>query len=208
VRPVSEGVVWQKPGTTREERWAATGMHGATIWMTGLPASGKSTLAAAVERRLVESGHAAYRIDGDNLRHGLNGDLGFDHASRDENVRRAGEVARLMADAGLIVVVSLISPYEGHRQAVRAIHDEHGLTFVEVWVSTPLEECEQRDPKGLYARARRGELKGMTGIDDPYEPPSAPELELRPSEHPDAVEQVIAVLRERGVLEEATARTS
>jgi adenylyl-sulfate kinase len=208
VRPVSEGVVWQTPGTTRAERWAATGMHGATIWMTGLPASGKSTLAAAVERRLVEDGRAAYRIDGDNLRHGLNGDLGFDRASRDENVRRAGEVARLMADAGLIVVVSLISPYEDHRRAVRAIHDEHDLAFVEVWVSTPLEECERRDPKGLYARARRGELKGMTGIDDPYEPPSAPELELRPAEHPDAVEQVISALQTRGVLKETTARTS
>jgi adenylyl-sulfate kinase len=201
VRPVSEGVVWQAPGTTREERWAATGMRGATIWMTGLPASGKSTLAAAVERRLIEAGHAAYRIDGDNLRHGLNGDLGFDHASRDENVRRAGEVARLMADAGLIVVVSLISPYAGHRAAARTVHQEHGLPFIEVWVSTPLEECEQRDPKGLYSRARRGELKGMTGIDDPYEPPAAPDLELRPGQDADAVDQVLAALRERGVIE-------
>ena len=202
MRPVSEGVVWQKPGTTREERWAATGLRGGTIWMTGLPASGKSTLAAAVERTLVEQGRAAYRIDGDNLRHGLNGDLGFDHASRDENVRRAGEVARLMADAGLIVVVSLISPYAGHRLAARTVHEEHGLPFVEIWVSTPLEECERRDPKGLYARARRGELKGMTGIDDPYEPPVSPDLELRPAEAPDAVEQVLALLRERGVIEE------
>jgi len=200
-RPVSEGVVWQQPGTTREERWAATGLRGATIWMTGLPASGKSTLAAAVERSLIEQGRLAYRIDGDNLRHGLNGDLGFDHASRDENVRRAGEVARLMADAGVIVVVSLISPYAGHRAAARMVHEEHGLPFVEIWVSTPLAECEARDPKGLYARARRGELKGMTGIDDPYEPPVSPDLELRPAEHPDAVEQVLDTLRARGVID-------
>jgi len=202
VRPVSEGVVWEATGLTRERRWAGTGLRGATIWMTGLPASGKSTLAAAVVERLVEMGRPAYRLDGDNLRHGLNGDLGFDPAGRDENVRRAGEVARLMADAGLIVVVSLISPYADARAAARAIHENDGLPFVEVWVSTPVEECERRDPKGLYARARRGELTGMTGVDDPYEPPAAPDIEVRPGRDGLAadVDRVVAALRERGVV--------
>jgi len=203
IRPVSEGVVWEHSGMTREKRWSSTGLRGATVWITGLPSSGKSTLAARVEAALVELGRPGYRLDGDNLRHGLNGDLGFDHASRDENVRRAGEVARLMADAGLIAIVSLISPYAAARAQARAIHEDNGLPFIEVWVSTPLEECERRDPKGLYARARRGELTGLTGIDDPYENPASPELELRPCEEGFAadVERVLAALRERGVLD-------
>jgi adenylyl-sulfate kinase len=174
----SEGVVWEKTGLTREQRIAATGMRGATIWMTGLPASGKSTLAARLEQHLVEAGRAAYRLDGDNLRHGINGDLGFDPASRDENVRRAGEVARLMADAGVAALVPVISPYRDGRDRVRELHEAAGLRFLEVFVDTPIEECEQRDPKGLYAKARAGELKGFTGIDDPYEPPLRPDLVL------------------------------
>jgi adenylyl-sulfate kinase len=201
-RPVSEGVVWERTVVTRERRAEATGLRGATVWMTGLSASGKSTLAARLESALVDAGRLAYRLDGDNLRHGLNGDLGFDHASRDENVRRAGEVARLMADAGVIAIVSLISPYASMRAQVRAIHENDSLPFVEVWVSTPLEECERRDPKGLYAKARRGELTGMTGVDDPYEEPSAPDLEVRPCDDGFAadVERALGILRQRGVI--------
>lgn len=199
---VSEGVLWEPAVVTRERREASLGMRGATIWITGLPASGKSTLAARLESALVEAGRPAYRLDGDNLRHGINGDLGFDAADRHENVRRAAHVARLMADAGMIAVVSLISPYAADRELARSIHEADGLPFLEVWVATPVEECERRDPKGLYARARRGELKGFTGVDDPYEPPACPDLELRPDDprcgH--GLERLLGLLHERGVL--------
>jgi bifunctional enzyme CysN/CysC len=151
-------------------------LSGATVWFTGLSGSGKSTIANAVAERLLEIGRPAYVLDGDNLRHGLNADLGFSAADRAENVRRVGEVARLMADAGLVVLVPVISPYRADRDRVRTAHDAAGLRFVEIFVDTPLELCEQRDPKGLYAKARAGEVTGMTGIDDPYEPPLTPEL--------------------------------
>jgi adenylyl-sulfate kinase len=177
-RTRSPNVSWHVGELTRERRWEALGVRGATVWFTGLSGSGKSTIAAAVEARLVEQGRPAYLLDGDNLRHGLNGDLGFDAASRDENVRRAGEVARLFADAGVVSLVSLVSPYAAARDAARAAHETEGLPFVEVWVSTSPEECERRDPKGLWARARRGDVTGFTGVDDPYEPPPRPELEL------------------------------
>ena len=159
--------------STRERRDELLGRRGATVWFTGLPASGKSTMArGARPSRWSSRGVPAYRLDGDNLRHGLCGDLGFDHESREENIRRAAEVARLMADAGIVTVVSLVSPYRAsaRRRAARCTSDD-GLPFLEVWVSTPLEECERRDPKGLYARARRGEVAHMTGVDDPYEEP-------------------------------------
>jgi adenylyl-sulfate kinase len=200
-RPVSEGVVWEGEALERERRFELLGRRGATVWFTGLPASGKSTFAAGLVVRLVEAGVPAYRLDGDNLRHGLCGDLGFDVAGREENVRRAAEVARLMADAGTVVVVSLVSPYREGRARARALHECDGLPFVEVWVSTPLEECERRDPKGLYARARRGEVRHMTGIDDPYEPPPDPEVELAPGTPADeGVERVLSVLAGRGVV--------
>jgi bifunctional enzyme CysN/CysC len=174
----SPNVVWERGEVTREDRWAALGQTGGTVWLTGLPSSGKSAVAAALEARLVADGHGAYFIDGDNLRHGLSGDLGFDAGSRAENVRRAGEAARMMADAGLIVLVALVSPYADHRERVRGRHAEDGLPFVEVYVDTPLEVCEERDPKGLYRRARAGTLRGLTGVDDPYEPPPHPDLVL------------------------------
>lgn len=148
------------------------------MWFTGLSGSGKSTVAAEVERSLVASGRAAYLLDGDNLRHGLNGDLGFSAADRAENVRRVGEVAALFADAGLVALVPLVSPYRVDRDLVRARVCDAGLDFLEVHVDTPLEICEARDPKGLYARARAGELAGMTGIDDPYEAPLHAEITL------------------------------
>ena len=160
-------------------RWASTGQRGATVWLTGLPASGKSTIAVAVERALVESGRFAYLLDGDNLRHGLSGDLGFDPASRSENIRRVAHVARLFADAGAVAVVSLVSPFREDRLNARRLHEAAGLPFVEVFVDTPIEECARRDPKGLYARARAGRLTGMTGENAPYEPPEAAEIVIR-----------------------------
>jgi len=158
--------------------------RGATVWLTGLPSAGKTTIGDAVAAGLREAGYAAYRLDGDVLRGTLNADLGFDAASRDENVRRAAHVAWLLADAGLISVVSLISPYRAMRQDARRLHEAAGLPFVEVYLDTPLAECERRDRRGLYARARRGELKGMTGIDDPYEPPLEPEVTLYTAQQP------------------------
>ena len=169
-----------------------TGGEGLTVWFTGLSGSGKSTIAVAVEAALLARGRHAYLLDGDNLRHGLNGNLGFSAEDRAENVRRVGEVAKLLADAGTVALVSLVSPYAADRDRVRAAHADAGLRFVEVFVDTPLEECERRDPKGLYAKARAGELKGMTGIDDPYEAPSRPELLLRPSEQ--SVERAVAAV--------------
>ena len=173
---VDNNVVWHDNAIQREQRRAV----GMTVWLTGLSGSGKSTVAVEVERRLIEAGRPAYLLDGDNLRHGLNADLGFSAADRAENVRRVGEVAKLFADAGVVSVVSLVSPYRADRDRVRAAHEEAGLRFVEVFVDTPLEVCEARDPKGFYAKARAGELRGFTGIDDPYEAPPNPELVLRP----------------------------
>jgi bifunctional enzyme CysN/CysC len=170
---------------------------GATIWLTGLSGSGKSSIAVELEERLHAAGRSAYLLDGDNLRFGLNGDLGFSASDRDENVRRTGEVARLFADAGLVALVSLVSPYRAARDRVRAIHAEAGLPFLEVWVDTDLAVCEARDPKGLYRRARAGEISGLTGVDDPFEPPEHPELVLDGGETPVAqsAELVLAALR-------------
>lgn len=190
----SPNVVFHAGEVTREQRWAATGSRGATIWLTGLSGSGKSTIAAALEHRLVAAGIPAYMLDGDNLRHGLNGDLGFAEADRAENVRRAGEVARLFADAGMVAIVPLISPYVADRDRVRARHAETDIRFIEVFVDTPIEECERRDPKGLYAKARAGELPNFTGIDDPYEAPNDPELRLVPGPSAEAAAATVAAL--------------
>jgi bifunctional enzyme CysN/CysC len=175
---VTPNVVWHAGEVERSARLSP----GATVWFTGLSGSGKSTVAMACERLLLEQGRAAYVLDGDNLRHGLNGDLGFSAEDRSENVRRVGEVARLFADAGVVALVPLISPYRADRDRARAAHELAGLPFIEVFVDTPLELCEQRDPKGLYAKARAGELPGFTGIDDPYEAPAAPEVRLTPAD--------------------------
>ena len=175
---MSRDVVWHPGSVEASERAAVTGGKGATLWLTGLSGSGKSTIAHLAEERLVEAGRAAYTLDGDNLRHGLNADLGFSAADRSENVRRVGEVARLMAAAGLVVLAPLISPYRADRDAVRDAHAAAGIPFYEVHINTPLPVCEQRDPKGLYQRARAGEITGFTGIDDPYEAPIAPDLTL------------------------------
>jgi adenylyl-sulfate kinase len=176
----STNVVWQGPSVTRARRWRALGQRGGTVWFTGLPASGKSTLACCLERLLIESGRSAYVLDGDNLRFGLCGDLGFDRSEREENIRRAGEVACLFADAGLITLVALVSPYRSARQRVREMHDRWDLPFLEVFINTPLTACEARDPKGLYRRARAGLVAELTGVDAPYEPPEHPDVEIRP----------------------------
>jgi len=153
-----------------------------TLWLTGLSGSGKSTVAVELERQLIASGKPAYLLDGDNLRFGLNGDLGFSAEDRDENVRRVAHVARLFADAGVVAIVPLISPYRAARQLARNLHAAAGLPFAEIFVDTPLEICEQRDPKGLYKLARAGEITGMTGIDDPYEAPLDPEYRVTPND--------------------------
>lgn len=174
----SPNVRWQGSRLTRDHRRRALGHAGATVWFTGLPGAGKSTIAAAVEERLVLAGVPAFLLDGDNLRHGLNGDLGFDERARRENVRRTSHVARLLAESGTIALVSLVSPYAADRAAAAALHTVEDLRFIEAFVSTSLEQCERRDPKGLYARARAGELAGLTGVDAPYQAPSAPDLVL------------------------------
>ena len=173
-----ENVVWHEGSVDREDRSAITGGPGMTVWLTGLSGSGKSTIAYAVESELIKRGRATYVLDGDNLRHGLNADLGFSAADRSENVRRVGEVARLMADSGLVVLVPVISPYAADRERVRRIHEDEEIGYVEVHVDAPLEVVEQRDPKGLYERARAGEITGVTGIDDPYEVPVKPDLKI------------------------------
>jgi bifunctional enzyme CysN/CysC len=185
-------IVWQHGSVARDARSS----RGATIWFTGLSGSGKSTIAAAVEAALVAEGRPAYLLDGDNVRHGLNSDLGFSADDRAENVRRVAHVAQLMADAGLVTLVPVISPFRAGRQFAREIHAAAQLPFVEVWVSTPIDECERRDPKGLYAKARSGQLAGFTGVDDEYQEPQAPELILRADQLSvsESVARVIAAL--------------
>ncbi len=167
---------WHSGEVTESERAAIKGQYPCIIWLTGLSASGKSTLANALERRLLDEGHHTMLLDADNIRHGLNRDLGFSKADRIENIRRVGEVAGLMAEAGLIVITAFISPYQSDRDLVRGLVPAG--RFIEVHLATPLAVCEQRDPKGLYRKARSGELPGFTGIDAPYEEPQHPELRL------------------------------
>jgi bifunctional enzyme CysN/CysC len=186
---VTSNVTWHHGGVSREGR----PFTGATVWLTGLSGSGKSTVAVEVERLLVAEGRPAYILDGDNLRHGLNADLGFSPADRTENIRRIGEVARLMADAGVVALVPVISPYRADRDRARAIHDDAEVPFLEVFVDTPLDVCESRDPKGLYAKARAGVITGFTGVDAPYEAPAAPDLRLTPADG-DPTSQAAAVL--------------
>jgi bifunctional enzyme CysN/CysC len=190
---VAENLTFHPSKLSPEERASALGAGGATIWMTGLSGSGKSTIATAVEHTLVSSGRHAYMLDGDNLRHGLNAGLGFSEEDRAENVRRVGEVAKLFAEAGTVAVVSLVSPFKDARDRVRFAHEEAGIPFHEVFVDTPLEECERRDPKGLYAKARAGEITDLTGVGSPYEAPVNPELRTD-ADLETAVRQVLGLL--------------
>jgi bifunctional enzyme CysN/CysC len=169
-------VFWHDATVGRRARWSAAGLTGATVWFTGLSGSGKSTIANIVEQTLNLTSHHTMLLDGDNVRHGLNRDLGFTEVDRVENIRRVGEVAKLMLEGGLIVLCSFISPYRADRQMVRALVDES--EFLEIFVDTPVEDCIKRDPKGLYAKARAGQLKNFTGIDAPYEAPEQPEIHL------------------------------
>ncbi|MDP7633733.1 MAG: adenylyl-sulfate kinase, partial [Candidatus Latescibacteria bacterium] len=170
-------ITWHASQVTRAHREKLLDQRGALLWLTGLSGSGKSTVAFRVEHALIERGCVAYVLDGDNVRHGLNSNLGFSADDRAENIRRIGEVGKLFVDAGLITLSSFVSPYRADRDQVRALLAED--QFFEIYVNTPLEICEQRDPKGLYKRARAGEIPNFTGISDPYEEPQAPELELK-----------------------------
>jgi adenylylsulfate kinase len=195
-------ITWHEGHVGRPERETLLKQRGATLWFTGLSGSGKSTIAFTLEHALVQQGHLAYVLDGDNIRHGLNKNLGFSAADREENIRRIGEVAKLFADAGLLVMTSFISPYRKDRDTVRALHEAAGLPFIEVHVATPIETCETRDPKGLYKKARAGELKNFTGIDDPYEPPTKPEvtLDATGTSPQEATVQLLTFLREKGLV--------
>lgn len=200
-------VYWHHGEVTRDDRYALLGHKGATLWFTGLSGSGKSTVAVALEQALTARGKLCYRLDGDNVRLGINKNLGFSADDRKENIRRIGEVAKLFVDTGVIVLSSFISPYREDRDTVRALHEAAGMDFVEVFVDCALAEAEKRDPKGLYKKARAGEIKGFTGIDDPYEAPEKAEVHLHSDKMAleDEVNILLAELEKRGVLTVAKA---
>lgn len=201
MKPKSSNVVWQQGRVQREQRAAIFNQKGATLWITGLSGAGKSTLAFQLEHLLTENRYKAYVLDGDNIRHGLNSNLGFSSEDRTENIRRIGEVSKLFADAGMIAIASFISPFRADRAIVRELHQQAGLPFVEIFVDTPLTECERRDPKQLYAKARRGEIPDFTGISSPYEAPAEAEIVIRPDTAPVAsAEAVVAWLRQHGII--------
>ncbi|KIJ49570.1 hypothetical protein M422DRAFT_27939 [Sphaerobolus stellatus SS14] len=191
------------PGSvSTEERGQILGQKGVTIWLTGLSASGKSTIACALEQHLLHEKRFAYRLDGDNVRFGLNKDLGFSEKDRQENIRRIGEVSKLFADASAIVITAFISPYRADRELARELHVKGNLPFIEVFVDAPLSVVEARDPKGLYKKARAGEIKDFTGISAPYEAPENPELHIRTDEKDlaQSVEAIAKYLEEKGYL--------
>ncbi len=198
MHPKSANLTWHAGSIERADRERLLGQKGVTVWLTGLSGSGKSTIAVAVEASLIRRGRCAYVLDGDNIRHGLNRNLGFSPADRTENIRRIGEVAKLFTDAGMIVITSFISPYRADRDAVRALMDEGD--FVEVLVDATLETCESRDVKGLYKKARAGEIPEFTGISAPYESPLDPELVLDTNRESieESTEKLLRFLDKRG----------
>jgi adenylylsulfate kinase len=198
-------VHWHEGDITREHRGKLIGHKAATLWFTGLSGSGKSTVAVELEGTLYEMGVLSYRLDGDNVRMGINKNLGFSAEDRTENIRRIGEVAKLFVDSGVIALSSFISPYRDDRDQVRALHEEAGMEFIEIYVDCSLEAAESRDPKGLYKKARAGEIKNFTGIDDPYEEPSSPEIHLHSDQQSLAEEVaiILAALKERGIISAA-----
>jgi len=195
-------VHWHDGEISRSDRSRLMQQKGATLWFTGLSGSGKSTVAVALEEALFERGHLSYRLDGDNIRLGINKNLGFSAEDRTENIRRIGEIAKLFVDASVIALTSFISPYRDDRDQVRALHAESDMPFIEVFVDCSLEEAEKRDPKGLYKKARAGEIKNFTGIDDPYEAPSNPEIHLHTDQMTlaEEVEILINYLEAHGIL--------
>jgi adenylylsulfate kinase len=195
-------VHWHEGDITREHREKLLGHKGATLWFTGLSGSGKSTVAVELEGTLMEMGILSYRLDGDNVRMGINKNLGFSAEDRSENIRRIGEVSKLFVDAGNIALSSFISPYRADRDQVRALHEEAGMEFIEIYVDCSLEIAEERDPKGLYKKARAGEIKNFTGIDDPYEEPTNPEIHLHSDQQTlaEEVNEILNLLRERGIV--------
>jgi adenylylsulfate kinase len=195
-------VYWHEGEVSRADRNKLLGQRGATLWFTGLSGSGKSTVAVALEQVLLQRGKLSYRLDGDNVRLGINKNLGFSAEDRTENIRRIGEIAKLFVDTGVIVLSSFVSPYRADRDLVRKLHADAGMDFIEVYVDVPLEEAEKRDPKGLYKKARAGEIKNFTGISDPYEAPLQPELVLKSHEMSlqEEVDALIALLESRGIL--------
>jgi len=195
-------VHWHEGDITSEHRQKLMGHKGATLWFTGLSGSGKSTVAVELEGVLHQMGVVSYRLDGDNVRMGINKNLGFSAEDRTENIRRIGEIAKLFVDAGTIALSSFISPYRADREQVRELHEAAGMDFIEVFVDCSLEAAESRDPKGLYKKARAGEIKNFTGIDDPYEAPTKPEIHLHSDQQSlaEEVETILLVLKERGVI--------
>ncbi|POS80396.1 adenylyl-sulfate kinase [Diaporthe helianthi] len=209
---MATNITWH-PSLSRKERESFRKQKGFTIWFTGLSASGKSTVATALEQHLLHQGVAAYRLDGDNVRFGLNKDLGFSEKDRNENIRRIAEVAKLFADSSTVALTSFISPYRADRQVARELHAASGaakggdepLAFIEVYVDIPIEVAEQRDPKGLYKKARAGEIKDFTGISAPYEAPLEPEITIRTHENSveECVAQITKYLQEKGLINAA-----
>lgn len=197
-----ENVVWHNYELSKKVRAEQKSQKPCVLWFTGLSGSGKSTIAGALEQRLYQLGHHTYLLDGDNVRHGLNKDLGFSDDDRVENIRRIGEVSKLFCDAGLIVLSAFISPFRADREMVRSLVSDG--EFVEVFMNTPLEECERRDPKGLYKKARSGQIRNFTGIDSAYEAPPAAEIELNTAELcvDQAVDKVIAYLKANQIIVE------
>jgi adenylylsulfate kinase len=197
----STNIVWHESRVSREFRQQIFNQQGSTLWFTGLSGSGKSTLAFTLEHKLVSAKFKSYVLDGDNIRHGLNNNLGFSDADREENIRRVGEVSKLFADAGLIVLSSFISPFKKDRELVRKIHEDAGLNFIEVYIDTPLAVCEKRDPKQLYAKARRGEIPNFTGISSPYEVPDNAEIIIPVSNSPEqSAEQILDYLNQHKLI--------
>ena len=184
--------VWHEPLISRTQRWNKHGLSGATVWLTGLSGSGKSTIANELARELLNTSRLAYILDADNLRHGLSAGLGYSDDDRSENIRRVAEVACLFADAGIVAIVPIISPFIASREHARKIHHDNELAFVEVHVATPIEECERRDTKSLYSKVRSGEMTGLSGVDSVYEPPKSPEITV--GANSETLEQSVAMI--------------